>query len=98
MGKISKKIDDKIGMGTVWVIVIVFMVMILVTIIVGIITEANQFNSQRHTTTYNSSSSSSTTDWDAYCRDMFPDSPSAQQGCKNGANATDNLMNGKYDR
>ena len=42
--------------------------------------------------------SSSSTDWKAYCRDMFPDSPSARQGCENGATATDKLMNGKYDK
>ena len=49
-----------------------------------------------------SSSSSSKTDWNAYCRDMFPDndeySKAAREGCINGGKTTDNLIDGKYDK
>ena len=49
-----------------------------------------------------SSSSSSKTDWNAYCRDMFPDndeySRAAREGCVNGGKTTDNLIDGKYDK
>lgn len=49
-----------------------------------------------------SSSSSSKTDWNAYCRDMFPDndeySRAAREGCVSSGKTTDNLIDGKYDK
>lgn len=54
---------------------------------------------------YNGSSNSSSsdkTDWNAYCRDMFPDndeySRAAREGCINGGKTTDNLIDGKYNK
>ncbi len=56
-------------------------------------------------TSYNGSSSGSNsdkTDWNAYCRDMFPDndeySRAAREGCINGGKTTDNLIDGKYNK
>ncbi len=91
----GNKPDRSIGANNALGVVIIILAVVFLTMVVGFISKANQSKKQTYTP---SSSSSTTTDWDAYCRDMFPDSPSARQGCKNGANATENLMNGKYDR
>lgn len=89
------KSDRTIGANNALVVVIIILVAVLITIGIAFIDKAKQSSSHTYVP---SSSSSTTTDWDAYCRDMFPDSPSARRGCLNGATATDNLMNGKYDR
>lgn len=65
----------------------------LVAMIFGCIYEVSQSNNKNYTP-----SSSTSTDWDAYCRDLFPDSPSARQSCKNSTNVMTDLMDGKYDR
>lgn len=77
------------------IVTIAVLVMLLILIIGHLVDTVNQSKNQQYTP---SSSSSSSTDWDAYCRDLFPDSPSARQSCKNGANVMTDLMDGKYDR
>lgn len=79
------------------IVVVILLVAILIAIVANIAIRLKDMNTPRYTSVPNASSFT-TTDWDAYCRDMFPDSPSARQGCKNGANAINNLIDGKYDR
>ena len=59
-------------------------------------------NSSYNSYSGGSSSSSSKTDWNAYCRDMFPDndeySRAAREGCINGGKTTDNLIDEKYNK
>lgn len=62
------------------------------------IVEMNYDKASTKQPTYTPSNSSTKTDWEAYCRDMFPDSPSARRGCVNGATTTDDLIDGKYNR
>lgn len=83
--------SSSIALWLILVVLAVFVVFIIVNIVEDDKTRTKQ-------PTYVPSSSSTKTDWEAYCRDMFPDSPSARRGCVNGATATDNLMDGKYDR
>ncbi len=83
--------SSSIALWLILIVLAVFVVFIIVTI-------AEDDKARTKQPTYVASSSSTKTDWEAYCRDMFPDSPSARRGCVNGATATDNLMDGKYDR
>lgn len=92
--KISEKIDNKIGMNTVWRVITVLLIAVLATVIVAIISKLSNTSNRA----YIPSSSSTTTDWNAYCRDLYPDSPSARQSCVNGAKTSEKLMNGEYNK
>ncbi len=81
--------------NTVLWLILVVLIIFVVFVIINIMEDDKTRTKQP---VYVPSSSSTKTDWEAYCRDMFPDSPSARRGCVNGATATDNLMDGKYNR
>lgn len=83
--------SSSVALWLILIVLAVFVVFIIVTI-------AKDDKARTKQPTYVPSSSPTKTDWEAYCRDMFPDSPSARRGCVNGATATDNLMDGRYDR
>lgn len=82
---------SSIALWLILIVLAIFVVFIIVTI-------AEDDKARTKQPIYVPSSSSTKTDWEAYCRDMFSDSPSARRGCVNGATATDNLMDGKYNK
>ncbi len=77
-----------------WLILAILSIFVIF-VIVNII-EDNKIRTKQPT--YTPASSPIETDWNAYCRDLFPDSPSARESCVRGAKAGEDLMNGKYDR
>ena len=100
MDKIGKKTSNRKGLEAIRNLMIAFVVVTFVaTLIIVIVTFASPIKVNKTTykpsTTY---SSSKKTDWNAYCRDIYPDSPSARKSCVDGAKAMENLMDGKYDK
>lgn len=85
--RILRERDEEKGRESDQVLGGVFMFIIIVVIIgVGIYFLVDFLNNK------SKGGSSSSTDWNAYCRDMFPDndeySRSAREGCINGATAS----------
>lgn len=91
----SNVVVDKVANNAVGIIIAVIILAALFFIFIVI-------NNSSYSGYNSSSSSSSKTDWNAYCRDMFPNndeySRAARKGCINGAKTTGDLMDGKYNR
>lgn len=83
--------DSSVALWLILIVLAIFVIFVIVTI-------AKDDEARTKQPIYTPSNSSTKTDWEAYCRDMFPDSPSARRGCVNGATVTDDLIDGKYNR
>lgn len=79
------------------------LILIILAAIGGfILKEIYEKNSSPSTSTSKSSSYSTKTDWESYCYDLFPGNNeydrAARKGCINGAETTDRLMDGYYNK